>query len=181
MAHHSLIHAPFGAPWITVDHTFTLHTLPRLHIHMFNCAHVGSACEYACRTMPYIYATLLPNDVVKIGYCTDERTRPFAAQTYYAETVELLALWEVTDGRDEQRAHCACREWRVRGELFRVLGGWLEATHPVIVAVSGLLGEPLPSSAMPKRPAMRPTIARRWPWAARRASSGRPPKGDPNA
>lgn len=147
--------------------------------------------------MPYIYATALPRDIVKIGYCTDERVRPFAAQMFFVEDVQLLALWHARDGKDEDRALWACRQWHAYGELFRVPTDWLETVHPVVTAISSALGRPLPAKYMPKAPRRKFGLrvvqaplsigkehniqellrAMERP----RRGRGRPPKGDPTA
>lgn len=145
--------------------------------------------------MPYIYATALPGDIVKLGRCTDERVRPFAAQMFYAERIELLALWPVRHARDEDRALWACREWHVRGELFRIPTSWLDAEHPAVRAVSIALGPPVPRKEMPKAPTLqlglrivRPPISRRKEKEVQsiitalrpRRPRGRPSKGGPD-
>lgn len=97
--------------------------------------------------MPYIYATALPGDIVKIGRSVERQTRPYAAQLFYVGEVQLIGLWQTDKPRrDELVAHRACRRWHVRGELFKVppdWRSWLDTQHPVIAAVSALLGKSL--------------------------------------
>lgn len=93
--------------------------------------------------MPYIYATALPGDIVKLGRGTD-KTRARAAQTYYVAQVQVLALWSTNDApRDERRAQRACKEWHKRGELYHVPVDWLVIDHPLVERVSAILGTPL--------------------------------------
>lgn len=101
--------------------------------------------------MPYIYATALSGDIVKLGRCMDERQRPYDAQIYYVERVQLLALWETSyPDRDEKRAQRACAQWHARGELYRVPTDWLDIQHPLVSCVSAVLGTP--TKAKPRRP-----------------------------
>ena len=91
-------------------------------------------------TMPYIYATALPGDIVKLGYGST-KMRARAAQTYYVERVQVLAQWFTNEPvKDEKRAHRACKAWHVRGELFKVPTDWLDIEHPLVARVTDLLG-----------------------------------------
>lgn len=94
--------------------------------------------------MPYIYATALSGDIVKLGRCIDQRERPYAARCFYVERVQLLALWETSyPDRDEKRAQHACAQWHARGELYRVPTDWLDIDHPLVACVSAVLGAPI--------------------------------------
>ena len=100
--------------------------------------------------MPYIYATALPGDIVKLGRGT-HKSRALAAQTYYADRVQVLACWRTDHPqRDERRAQQACVPWHVRGELYRVPTGWLDTEHPLVALLRGLLGDPLPARETPQ-------------------------------
>lgn len=70
--------------------------------------------------MSYLYATLLPTGVTKIGLGSHP-SRAFAAQTYFAEPVKVLKIWDGA-GCFERLAHDACRRFKAEGggtELFR--------------------------------------------------------------
>lgn len=98
--------------------------------------------------MPYIYATQLPGDIVKVGRVARHwKERALAAQTYHVVDVCILGVWRTDNAiRDEKRAHNACDRWHVRNELFRVPTDWPETVHPIVVCLSSLLGTPLPAS-----------------------------------
>lgn len=100
--------------------------------------------------MPYIYATALTGDIVKIGRGTS-KCRALAAQMYHVETIRVLAMWETDHAhRDEKRALRACAHWHARGELFKVPTAWLEAEHPVVTLLTKVLGLPLPTGETPQ-------------------------------
>lgn len=139
-----------GADWSNasvINHVSALlPTLTRCYLNILICEMehtLALAPDSVTGTMAYIYATALPGDIVKLGRGS-ESVRARAAQTYYVENVQVLALWSTTDApRDERRAQRACREWHVRGELYRVSVDWLETEHPLVSRVSRLLGTPI--------------------------------------
>lgn len=111
--------------------------------------------------MPYIYATALPGDIVKLGYGSD-RSRARAAQTYYVAPVEVLALLPTEHPRrDERAAQRVCKEWHVRGELYHVPVEWLVDAHPIIARISEVLGVHIkPASETRNQKLRRQRIAR---------------------
>lgn len=102
--------------------------------------------------MAYIYATALPGDIVKLGRGSLKQ-RARAAQTYFVDKVQVLALWTTSDApRDERAAQRLCKDWHVRGELYKVPTDWLDLEHPLVVRVSGLLGAPIKIEPRPQAP-----------------------------
>lgn len=100
--------------------------------------------------MPYIYATALADDIVKLGRSTN-KYRALAAQTYCAQTVQVLALWRTSnDVYDEDLALFACKHWHVRGELFRVPVPPECVTHPIVALLTDVLGAPMPYADTPQ-------------------------------
>lgn len=69
----------------------------------------------------YVYATLLPTGVIKIGKGTGARAT--SAQTFFHEQVVVLKKWPTNDlGVSETAAHNACKAYKLNGggfELFR--------------------------------------------------------------
>lgn len=121
-----------------------------LHIILSHCTPYHARICHAPRTMPYVYATALPGHIVKLGRTEHHKERALAAQTYYAESVSVLAMWRVLHGTHaEGAAHKACAHWHVHGELYRVPTDWLDLEHPLVVRVSDVLGDPMLRAELP--------------------------------
>lgn len=128
-------------------------TLIRLHVlYLISLTRAHGYCRvcHAPRTMPYIYLTALPGDIVKLGR-SRHKSRALGAQTYYVPIVRVLALWRTEAPRaDERRAQQACAQWHARAELYHVPHDWLDTEHPMVVALRRLFGEPLPECETPQ-------------------------------
>jgi hypothetical protein len=84
-----------------------------------------------------IYATLLPNETIKVGRGRNE-SRALAAGTYFVEPVELLALWESGHPvRDETLAFYGAREFHIVRELFKG-----HDPFGLVLAISRKMGPP---------------------------------------
>jgi hypothetical protein len=84
-----------------------------------------------------IYATLLPNETIKVGRGRNE-SRALAAGTYFVEPVELLALWESGHPvRDESLAFYGAREFHIVRELFKG-----HDPFGLVLAISRKMGPP---------------------------------------